>query len=69
LGKGKNYNDVLGKRWIAQLNINKNTCIKQKIKLNKGTYLLSYDATCRVNYSLDANRFEVRLNGSVVNKF
>jgi hypothetical protein len=69
VGRGYFYNKILGNSWVSELDALKNTCIKQKIILNTGLYLLTYDAIAKAGIVLESNKFEVKLDGIVVKKF
>jgi len=66
IGKGTVYNNALGTSWVAELDPNASTCIKQKIALQTGKHQLGFDWAGRSGISADSNQFDVKLNGQVL---
>lgn len=69
IGKGTTYTNVFGTSWVAELDPNKNTCIRQKVDLKPGRKLLTFDWAARNGISYSSVQFDVKVNGQVLKSF
>lgn len=66
IGKATVYTNSLGSSWVAELDPNANTCIKQKVNVKPGKHVLEFDWASRSGVVQTSNVFEVRINGQVL---
>ncbi len=66
VGRGNIYNANLGNSWVAELDANANSCIKQKVRLQAGRALLEFDWAGRKGTKAESAILEVKLNGKVL---
>jgi hypothetical protein len=69
IGRGTTYNNVMGTSWVAELDPNTNTCIKQRVALTPGKNLLNFDWAARVGTNAHSNNFDVKINGQVLKSY
>lgn len=69
VGRGTTYTNVFGTSWVAELDPNANTCIKQNISIQPGQNLLTFDWAARQGVSAQSNQFDVKINGEVLKSF
>lgn len=63
VGRGTIYNQVLGNSWVAELDANANTCIRQNLQLEGGKHTLLFDWASRAGVDAHSTSFDVKLNG------
>lgn len=65
IGRGCNYNGAaLGDRnWVAELDANCNTCIKQRLLIRAGHYRLTFSYAARLDQCLSTSSFVIKING------
>lgn len=52
--------------FVAELDPNPNTCIKQKLILRKGTYTLTFDWAAQKDQPLATSKVNVKVNGETI---
>lgn len=52
--------------FVSKLDPSRNTCIKQKIILKKGTYKLSFNWAAEKNKPFDTSKVIVKVNGQII---
>ncbi len=54
----------MGTSYVSELDVNRNSCIKQKVPLQAGRALLEFDYAGRKSTSAESQKFSVKLNGA-----
>ena len=66
VGLGTTYNSRLKNTNVVELDATRNTCMKQKLALKPGKFILSYNWAARECIGFASQGYEVKINGKVL---